>query len=58
MIGSTKVAEYLRTIDMLVDMVHCTKEELMYLLYFLYDSSYEGKDLKAIANLIEEGMRK
>lgn len=53
-----KQVEYLRTIDMLMDMAHCTKEELMYLLYFLYDSSYEGKDLKAIANLIEEGMRK
>lgn len=35
-------------------MAHCTKEELMYLLYFLY----EGKDLKAIANLIEERMGK
>lgn len=36
---------------MLMDMAHCTKEELMYLLYFLYDCSYEGKDLKAIAKI-------
>lgn len=53
MYGGSKVGEYWRTIEMLMQKTGKTKEEVMYILYFLYDSSYEGKDLKAMAELIQ-----
>lgn len=52
MFGATKEGEYYRTIDMLVNMTGKTKKEVMMILYFLYDSQYENKDLKSMADLI------
>lgn len=57
MYGGTKVGEYWRTIEMLMQKTGKTKEEVMYILYFLYDSGYEGKDLKAMAELIKGTVR-
>jgi hypothetical protein len=52
MFGATKNGEYYRTIDMLVNMTNKTEKEVMNILYFLYDSQYDNKDLKAMADLI------
>lgn len=50
--GATKNGEYYRTIGMLCNMTNCSKHEIMRILYFLYDSSYNGIDLKNMAELI------
>lgn len=55
--GGTKIGEYSKTVEMLVDMTGSTKEKIMRILYFLYDSSYEGKDLRDMANLLNEKIR-
>lgn len=58
MIGSpTKEGEYYRTVEMLQNITGSTEEQIMYALYFLYDSSYEGCDLKIMADLMYERKR-
>lgn len=52
MFGATRNGEYFRTIDMLVNMTGKTEKEVMNILYFLCDSQYDCKDLKAMAELI------
>lgn len=52
MFGATKKGEYYRTIEMLVDKLGCTEKQVMEALYFLYDSQYDNKDLKNMAELI------
>lgn len=52
MLGATKNGEYHRTIEMLMNMTGKTEKELMKVLYFLHDSQYDNKDLKAMADLI------
>ena len=52
MIGSTKIGEYARTIEMLMKKTNLSKKDVAFLLYFLYDSQYDGSDLKAMADLI------
>ncbi|QDH49968.1 hypothetical protein BEYONPHE_281 [Bacillus phage Beyonphe] len=52
MFGATKEGEYYRTIEMLVEMTGKTEKEVMNILYFLYDSQYDNKDLRKIADLI------
>lgn len=52
MIGSTKIGEYFRTIEMLMTMTDKSKKEVAMLLYFLHDSQYGNSDLKTMADLI------
>ncbi|UUV46136.1 hypothetical protein [Bacillus phage vB_BanS-Thrax1] len=52
MFGATKNGEYHRTIEMLVEMTGKTEKEVMNILYFLHDSQYSNKDLKEMADLI------
>ena len=52
MIGSTKVGEYWRTIEMLTKMTNKSKKDIALLLYFLYDSQYGNSDLRVMADLI------
>jgi hypothetical protein len=52
MIGRTKIGEYSRTIEMLMEMTDKPKKDVALLLYFLHDSQYENSDLKAMADLI------
>ncbi|WP_191396205.1 hypothetical protein [Flavonifractor sp. An306] len=51
--GATKRGEYCRTVEMLVQMTHCSKADLMFALYLLADSNYGSEDLRAMAKLIE-----
>jgi len=52
MIGSTKIGEYARTIEMLMKMTDKSKKDVALILYFLYDSQYKSLDLKTMADLI------
>ena len=52
MIGSTKIGEYARTIELLMKMTDKPKKEVALLLYFLHDSQYGNSDLKVMADLI------
>jgi hypothetical protein len=49
--GATKNGEYTRTIEMLMEKTGKTKKEVAMILYFLYDSQCDNKDLKAMADL-------
>lgn len=52
MIGATKTGEYWRTIEMLSKITGTNQQSIMEMLYFLYDSQYDNKDLKSMADLI------
>ena len=55
--GGTKQDEYWRTIEMLQEKTGKSQEEVMYMLYFLYDSGYDSKDLKAMADLLHKNLK-
>ncbi len=55
--GGTRVGEYWRTIEMLMEKTGKSKEDVMYILYFLRDSGYNGEDLKAMADLIKVDLK-
>lgn len=57
MIGATKHGEYFRTVDMLEQKTGKSREEVMYILYFLYDSQYCNKDLKNMADMIANELK-
>lgn len=50
--GATKIGEYARTIEMLINMTDKSKEDVARILYFLHDSQYDNSDLKVMADLI------
>jgi hypothetical protein len=52
MIGSTKIGEYCRTIEMIMQKTGKTAKEIADVLYFLHDSQYDNLDLKVMADLI------
>lgn len=52
MFGGTKIGEYTRTIEMLMKMTNCGKNDIARILYFLHDSQYDNLDLKKMADLI------
>ncbi len=52
MIGSTKNGEYAQTVEMLMKKTNKSKNDIAFLLYFLYDSQYDNSDLKKMADLI------
>lgn len=56
-IGATKYGEYARTIDMLEQMTGKSRKEVMYILYFLYDSQYGNSDLGNMAKMIEDELK-
>ena len=56
-IGGTKQGEYWRTIEMLQEKTGKSQKEVMYILYFLYDSGYDGKDLKTMADLLHKNLK-
>jgi len=50
--GGTRKGEYCRTIEMLVEMLNTSEENVKHALYFLHDSQYDNKDLLEMAELI------
>jgi hypothetical protein len=55
--GGTKKAEYHRSLEMIESIYK--SQGLAMMLYFLYDSQYENKDLKAMAEMaLKEENRK
>lgn len=57
MIGGTKIGEYARTIDILQKKTSFSDKEVMFLLYFLYDSQYTHEDLGVMARQIEDNLK-
>lgn len=56
--GGTKEGEYNRTIQMLKEKTGKTKEEVMHILYFLHDSQYGNNELREMADIIHEELKK
>lgn len=56
--GPTKEGERLRTIQMLLNITHAEKRDLMYALYLMADSSYNNEDLRAMAKLLEDDIKR
>lgn len=52
MFGGTKIGEYARTVEMLMQKTGKSKKEVAEILFFLYDSQYDNLDLKNMAALI------
>ena len=48
--GATKQGEYSRSIEVFMEKTGKSKKEIAMILYFLYDSQYDNKDLKAMAD--------
>lgn len=56
--GPTKEGEHHRTIQMLLNITHAEKRDLMFALYLMADSSYNNDDLRAMAKLLEEDIKR
>ncbi|WNO29760.1 hypothetical protein [Bacillus phage SDFMU_Pbc] len=54
MSGGTLEGQHYRTIDMLKEMTGKSEEDVMYILYFLYDLQYGTKDMKDMADLLRK----
>lgn len=54
----TKKGEYIKTVSLLKQILKTDNYNLMLGLYFLYDCGYTQKDIKAIAQILEENYKK
>lgn len=58
MSGGTLEGQHYRTIDMLKEMTDKSEEDVMHILYLLYDSQYGTKDMKDMADLLRKDWKK